>query len=452
MENRILKALVVFRDETARAQAIHALKDRFNEQIRFLELNSLEDAIEHLEKVKPEYELILFEYRGSSQSIVRTVVEVSHNIPLVFCGLDESAMSGFKGTDVPIFFVPVSDLVHELPRTLRSLELAGKIPLHEESTSEYLTVRAKILPTLGTLDATVYMLMLDGRYVPAFHAGDHVTWEEVKHFVDKRADHEFYFKRGESEALFQARSQSIEAALKDDPLDPEKVERTLTSSYELLKDLVAQVGFTPEAQRVAVLSVMATIRMLGSKPKLMVILAELKNKEGNYLTAHSLQLGKVACALAHKIGWRSQTTYFKLSLAAFLHDITLNDERLARIFDLESAIDLNQVTPNEVREIRHHALKAGNYAKDFSEIPGDVEQILVQHHERPNGSGFPRGLVARYFTPLSALFIIAQDLIEFSLKHEKINFESFFKEKEFEYNVGVFRKIAKAARTDTTLV
>ena len=36
---------------------------------------------------------------------------------------------------------------------------------------------------------------------------------------------------------------------------------------------------------------------------------------------------------------------------------------------------------------------------------------VLQHHERPDGRGFPSGIDHTRFTPLSALFVIAEDLV-----------------------------------------
>jgi response regulator RpfG family c-di-GMP phosphodiesterase len=197
---------------------------------------------------------------------------------------------------------------------------------------------------------------------------------------------------------------------------------------------------------------MLTIKLLGANPKLKSILTDLKEKEGGYIPAHSIYLGKVACALAHKVGWRSQSTYFKLTLAAFLHDISLKEDRLATVFDLELFEKSGNGEPEEIREIRIHPARSAEYARQFQEIPSEVEQIVAQHHERPDGTGFPRGLVVRYFTPLSALFVIAQDLIEYSNTASELSFDAFFEKKELEYNVGIFRKLSRALKTDTTLV
>ena len=71
----------------------------------------------------------------------------------------------------------------------------------------------------------------------------------------------------------------------------------------------------------------------------------------------------------------------------------------------------------------------------------DVDKIISQHHEQPDGTGFPGSLNARDVAPLSCMFIIAEEFVhrtfgaplskdmllgiveEFSEKYDKGNFK-----------------------------
>ena len=66
---------------------------------------------------------------------------------------------------------------------------------------------------------------------------------------------------------------------------------------------------------------------------------------------------------------------------------------------------------------------------------------MLQHHERPDGSGYPRGLNATQISPLGALFIIAEDLVHEALEGEGVTVDSFFTKKAPLYSRGQFKKI-----------
>jgi HD-GYP domain-containing protein (c-di-GMP phosphodiesterase class II) len=452
--DQIIDVLLVF-TEMALLDSVHReVENHFKRPLAATRFQSLLDAVDHLEKTKKQYGLIVFEHKSTSMTILRAFLEVGGNAAYILCGPDGTLLQGIDGSDTPIEFIHVGSILQELGKTINRLEVTGRIPLMRREESEYIVIRPDYLPSMGPLEATVYAQLIEGHYVPVFNKGDLVERTEVEKFLESKKLTHFYFRREDCTKMLGNRQEELERALSKDPIDEKATAKAIELGHGMVRDVVNSMGFTPEAQKVAVTSVSATIKLMGSKPKLSTILVDLKNKEGNYLTAHSLMLGKAACALAYKIGWTSNTTYFKLTLAAFLHDLALNDDRLAVVFSLDKASESGSFTPEELKEIRMHSNKAADHARSMSEVPSDVEQIVAQHHERPDGTGFPRGLNAKFITPLSALFIIAQDLIEYSqnFKSKEVDLTSYFDAREAYFNAGVFRKIFHALKNDLKIL
>jgi response regulator RpfG family c-di-GMP phosphodiesterase len=153
--------------------------------------------------------------------------------------------------------------------------------------------------------------------------------------------------------------------------------------------------------------------------------------------------------MASKLQWGSESTFQKLSLASFLHDITLENQALAEIQTLaELDPRMSEFTEKEIKAFREHPTVAADMAKRMSEIPPDVDTIIRQHHERPDASGFPRKLGHSYIAPLSCVFIVAHDLSQFVLK-EGDNFEiaKFIKEVSHKYKSSQFKKVLASIET-----
>ncbi len=449
-----IDVLLVFTEMSLLDSVHKEVEDHFKRPIAAARFQNLLDAVDHLEKTSKKYGLIVFEHRSSSLTILRAFLELGGNAAYVLCGLDPKIVQGLDGTETTIEFIHADAVLGELPKTINRLEVTGRIPMMHREESEYILVRPDYLPSMGPLEATVYAQLIDGHYVPVFNKGDLVEKQEIEKFLESKKLTHFYFRREDCAAILGNRQKDLDRALSKDPVDEKAANRAIEQGHSMVRDVVATMGFTPEAQKVAVSSVSATIKLMGAKPKLSTILVDLKNKEGNYLTAHSLMLGKVACALAFKIGWTSNTTYFKLTLAAFLHDLPLSNDKLATVFSLDKASESGNFTTDELKEIRMHSNKAADHARSMSEVPSDVEQIVAQHHERPDGTGFPRGLNSKFITPLSALFIIAQDMIEYSqtFKNKEVDLTSFFDAREAYFNSGVFKKIFHALKHDLKIL
>ena len=68
-----------------------------------------------------------------------------------------------------------------------------------------------------------------------------------------------------------------------------------------------------------------------------------------------------------------------------------------------------------IESIRTHAVKGYDILKDI-EFPWPVAEIVLQHHERLDGSGYPRGLKGDEITPEARILIIA-DVVEAMSSH-----------------------------------
>lgn len=194
-------------------------------------------------------------------------------------------------------------------------------------------------------------------------------------------------------------------------------EKNVASELEAVQEMSNRLGFTKEVQEITKKSVMATVQSVRSAPRLSELLHSLQNNQEKYISAHSMLLAYVSCALATQMDWSSDTTYQKLTLAAFLHDISLKNHDLAAIQTLSDLMEKQKkFTQQEIKEYKEHPNTGAETARGFSEVPPDVDSIIGQHHERPDGSGFPRGLTHARIGPLAAVFIVAHELVCYLMK------------------------------------
>lgn len=103
----------------------------------------------------------------------------------------------------------------------------------------------------------------------------------------------------------------------------------------------------------------------------------------------------------------------KLTLAAFFHDMALDEYHLLNQANFVNAIRVGGATSRESIEIiRNHPQKAWEELQGWKQCSPDVLRIISEHHELPNGAGFPKGLQEQYLHPLSKIFIVANELNE----------------------------------------
>ncbi len=127
-----------------------------------------------------------------------------------------------------------------------------------------------------------------------------------------------------------------------------------------------------------------------------------------YTVDHQQRATHIAVAIGQRMGLSAERLQ-ELHVAGSLHDlgkIAVPQEILSKpgkLTDLEFAI------------IKTHPQVGFNILKPL-EIPGQITQIIIQHHERMNGSGYPQGLDGQEIL-LEAKILGVADVLEAMCSH-----------------------------------
>ncbi|UOF92414.1 HD-GYP domain-containing protein [Fodinisporobacter ferrooxydans] len=104
-----------------------------------------------------------------------------------------------------------------------------------------------------------------------------------------------------------------------------------------------------------------------------------------YLYTHSVNVGIYSAALGIALGLdRSQL--LELGIGAMLHDIGMI------LLDSELLEKERRLTKEELEEIKQHTILGYEFLRQQTDIPLLSAHCSLQHHERIDGSGYPRGL------------------------------------------------------------
>lgn len=167
------------------------------------------------------------------------------------------------------------------------------------------------------------------------------------------------------------------------------------------------------------------------------------NGEVSYF-AKSLQLTSIiSCVLAKKMEWHSKATLEKLVYAAILQDITLATKpHLQRIPNLAAFEKEKQSLSDEDQKLfLAHPREAALLTKNsFKFAPSETDVLVLQHHEMPQGLGFPTKTPAEKLSPLAQLFIVTQDFVRYVMNEDDPMLEMYFLRAEARFEHNVFRR------------
>jgi putative two-component system response regulator len=137
-------------------------------------------------------------------------------------------------------------------------------------------------------------------------------------------------------------------------------------------------------------------------------LASTLEKRDPYTAGHQQRVGYLACALAQEIGMPVERIE-GLRLASFVHDIGkigVPSEVLSKPGKL-SEVEMDLIRVHS--QIGYDILKCIDF-------PWPIAEMVLQHHERLNGSGYPQGLFDQKIL-LEAKIIGVADVIEAMNSH-----------------------------------
>jgi len=149
-------------------------------------------------------------------------------------------------------------------------------------------------------------------------------------------------------------------------------------------------------------------RLSKSLDETVTSLASTAEKRDPYTSGHQERVNRLALAIGKEMQLSDQQLQ-GLHIASLLHDIgkiALPAEYLAKPSLLSSV---------ERAAIEHHAEVGYEILKDIH-FPWPVAEIVYQHHEHLDGSGYPRGLTDKEIL-LEAKILTVADVIEAMSAH-----------------------------------
>lgn len=122
-----------------------------------------------------------------------------------------------------------------------------------------------------------------------------------------------------------------------------------------------------------------------------------------YTTGHQSRVAEIAVAIGREMGW-SEEQLQGLRVAAQVHDIGKIS------IPAEILTKPGQLNPAERAMINEHAEIGYTILKDIP-FPWPIAEIVRQHHEKLDGSGYPRGLKGGEILPEAKVLTVA-DIVE----------------------------------------
>ncbi|MFP4200592.1 MAG: HD domain-containing phosphohydrolase [Clostridia bacterium] len=138
------------------------------------------------------------------------------------------------------------------------------------------------------------------------------------------------------------------------------------------------------------------------------LISSIVEKRDLYTAGHQTRVGNLAADLADELEMDEESVHI-IRVTGYIHDIGKIE------IPAEILAKPARLTREEMALVRRHPITGFELLRDVN-VPGLIAELVHQHHERMDGSGYPRGLTAEQMLYETHPLVVA-DVVEAMISH-----------------------------------
>lgn len=431
-----MKVLILEKDQSIAEILRFSLDSLFQSSCVFVK--DLESAIQTLNS--DDFDLLIsdYEHLKNGAALSEILKDKGELLPFVL-------LSSFDLQDIPEFefegYIEYVRKPHIFDGIRKALDTFKKKFVEDQKHTEierksYVPVSLQLLKSVKKLECDIYLKVGD-KLLKMLNSGSTFDNNEYQKYDAKNVKF-LYLKCEESKAFIVGFEKHIHDILDDNSLSSEQ---KVMSIQDVIHESVSSFGINENVVNQAAQSVNLIKDKMNNDRQFKEVLGSIFDGGQNYLSQHSIALIYIGIAIAKKSNLYNEEMGNKLATAALLHDITLD----YRSTDEYLITSLESVGENFL----NHPQRAADLASKMKNMNPDVDKMIREHHEKPDGSGFPKGINAKQINILSAFFNFSHLVVETIYKMKKAGDELTMENLRnhlplMHYNEGNFKKVIAA--------
>ncbi|MCR9205276.1 MAG: hypothetical protein NXH75_11895 [Halobacteriovoraceae bacterium] len=436
-----MKILILDDNDQFRQFLIASLEKVYGE-IDVIECASPREAILIYES-DPYFQIILSNLElknGSFMEVFQHFQASEYNVPLISYS---GEVSESPHPRLPV--IPKSPEDEHQKFLARLFQLPPFSTIQADPVEEYARIRLFFLYRFHSLDFPIFIKLSDDKFVKVLNPGQKYGLDFLEKYQTK--GQKYLYVKVEDFSKFTS-SLFRTPLYQQDPNENSMEKQRRKTMF--LQEMARSAGITPEVIGTAKESLKEIIEEAKGKKALSKLLKILESS-GSYNSDHATLLCYLTSAMCDEMGWNTRRSKEKLGFASLFHDVTLIDPRLA-VINYRSIRGLNRFEVDIQEKYKEHPLKASELVKEITAKYPQVDIIISQHHERPDGTGFPYGKDYNQLLPLSCVFIVAHDFVSraYEMNFDIENVQFLLDQMVPEYRLGHFSRCILALQSVLT--
>jgi len=246
----------------------------------------------------------------------------------------------------------------------------------------------------------LYIRTSRNNYIRIFHRGKKFNRQKLEKYQPKEKIEYLYFKTADRGTYINFTNKLLEKMI-DKDINVSKKAGLVKEVSEIFIDEVFTKGIDAQIVTEGESVCRNVYNLIQEDDILFEMLESYLNLDRSF-KSHLFGTMFFASVICKNVEWASENTVEKTCLGAMLHDI--GKLKLPEFF---KTLSTKAMTSEQLAQYKRHPAMGVEMLAKFPTISEPVRQIVYQHHEMADGSGFPNGLPGIRIFPLARIVSLA---------------------------------------------
>lgn len=229
----------------------------------------------------------------------------------------------------------------------------------------------------------IYLKLSSDKMIKLANHGEDLPTSSIGRLKTKGVKY-LYLENEDFKKYLQFNTRILGAMAKSSKIDPKRKSAFINQTLKNMMKFGVEKDFNPDLAEIAKRNIEIVVNIYADQGKSLSFLEQFMNSGDLY--DHSVHVSLVATMIARSLGWTSSQKLFLVTAAGLFHDV--GKQELDPDLLKKPIADMDE---EELKIFQSHAEIGADIMKKMGGLPEGLDQIILHHHERVDGSGFPNG-------------------------------------------------------------
>ncbi len=251
----------------------------------------------------------------------------------------------------------------------------------------------------------LFIKLSSGRYIKILHAGDSFSKERVDKYKNEKNVEHLYFEKKDLFKYVKFTNYFAEKVMTNKKVPTKTKVRLVQNVTEKFLEQSFSEGMKPQIVEQGKEIAENIYKMIQENEDLYQVFRDYSDFDSSIFT-HAYLTTMFSTAIIKQYEWQSKTTIECTAFACMFHDI--GKMKLDPALITKKREDM---TAEELIEYKKHPEYGLEIIDGKPMINNSIKQIIYQHHEHYDGSGFPLGIKGSKILTLSNIVRLADEFV-----------------------------------------